>query len=234
MAVENAGYLDNPAREVAQLKLVVDAAIASGIYVIVDWHDHNAQDHLDRSKAFFDEFVSAYANVPNIIYEIYNEPVGVSWSTVKTYATSVVGVIRARGAKNVIVVGTPNWSQDVDVAADDPLADTNVAYTLHFYAGSHKAPYRAKALVAINKHLPLFVTEWGTTDASGNGGNDLVESQTWLTFLAQHQISWCNWSMFDKDESASALKPGASTSGPWPASELTTSGAFVSAAIASP
>ena len=227
MGVEMGGYLDNASAEKARVKTVVDAAIAKGIYVIIDWHDHNATQHTDQAKAFFTEMAQTYGNKPNVIFEIFNEPDNESWGEVKSYAKTVIGAIRGTGANNIVVVGTPTWSQDVDKAADDPINEySNVAYTLHFYAGSHKAWLRSKASYAMSKGLALFVTEWGTCDASGNGGTDLAESQAWMTFLDQNKISHANWSLFDKPESASALMPGASTSGGWPDSALTESGKF--------
>lgn len=228
MGVESGGYLDNPEAEKNRVKTVVNAAIAKGIYVIIDWHDHNATQHTWQSKQFFTEMAQTYGSSPNVIFEIYNEPVGVSWGQVKSYAVEVIGAIRSTGANNVVVVGTPTWSQDVDAAANDPITQfSNVAYTLHFYAGSHKQSLRDKASYAISKGLPLFVTEWGACDASGNGGLDLAESQTWINFLNQNNISWANWSLFDKPETASALKPGAGNNGGWSSSALTASGQFV-------
>lgn len=232
MGVDSGGYLTNPTAEKDRVKAVVNAAVARGIYVIIDWHDHDAQLHTAQSKAFFTEMAQLYKNTPNVIFEVFNEPDNESWSQVKTYAQEVIGAIRGAGANNVVVVGTPTWSQDVDQAANSPITQyQNIAYTLHFYAGTHKQSIRDKATYALGKGVALFVTEWGTCDASGNGGLDLNESQTWINFMNQHKLSSANWSLFDKNESASALVPGASTSGGWADSALTASGKFVKAKI---
>jgi endoglucanase len=232
MGVESDGYLMNPAAEKAKVKVIVDAASAKGIYVIIDWHDHNASQHTEQAKAFFSEMAQTYGKQPNVIFEVFNEPDGEPWGEVKNYAEQVIGVIRGAGSDNVVVVGTPTWSQDVDIAANDPITKyANVAYTLHFYAGSHKQALRDKAKTALSKGLALFTTEWGTCAASGNGGLDLNESQVWINFLNENKISWANWSLFDKEETASALVFPASTNGGWPDSALTESGKFVKAKI---
>ncbi|MCX7820148.1 MAG: cellulase family glycosylhydrolase, partial [Brevinematales bacterium] len=230
MGVENGGYLTSPATEKQKVQTVVDAATAKGIYVIIDWHAHDI--HTSEAVSFFGEMAQLYKDYDNVIFEVYNEPDYESWAQVKQYALQVIQAIRSKGANQLIVVGTPTWSQDVDVAANDPITGySNIAYTLHFYAGTHKQFLRDKAVTAMNKGLALFVTEWGTCDASGNGGLDLTESQTWINFMDQYKLSWCNWSLNDKAETASALVPGASTTGPWPDSQLTESGKFVKAKI---
>jgi len=228
VAVEGGGYLTNPDAEMAKAKTVIDAAIKEGLYVIVDWHDHKAEAHSDQAVEFFTKIASEYGGKPNLIYEIYNEPLKVSWSKViKPYAEKVFKAIRAKDPDNLIVVGTPTWSQDVDAAALDPIKDPNVAYSLHIYAGTHKQWLRDKAITAMQKGLALFVTEWGTVDSSGNGAIDHASTKEWLEFMKEHSISHCNWSIADKVESSAALKPGASPEGGWKDEELTDSGRMV-------
>ena len=226
---EPGGYLEDPASNLSRVRAVVDAAIANDMYVIIDWHSHHAEDYPQAAVSFFQQMATEYGQHDNIIYEIYNEPLGVSWSnTIKPYAEQVIGAIRAIDPDNLIVVGTPTWSQDVDAAANDPIISySNIAYTLHFYAGTHTQYLRDKAQYALDMGIPLFVTEWGTVNANGDGGVAYNETNVWMDFLKANNISHANWALNDKAEGSSALVTGANTTGNWADNQYTASGTFV-------
>ena len=223
MGVEDpGGYLDNKQANKARLKTIVEAAIEEGIYVIIDWHSHHAEDHLEEAILFFQEMAQTYGETENVIYEIYNEPLDVSWSeVVKPYAIQVIQAIRAIDPDNLIIVGSPEWSQRVDLVAEDPITTfTNIAYTLHFYTVYHQDWLRDRATAAINNGIPIFVTEWGSI------GYSIIDSEAnkWMNWCHTNKISHVNWAVNDKEEEWSIVIPGASTTGQWQESDLTEAG----------
>ena len=231
MGVEPDGaYLADPETAKTQLFEVVDHAIDAGVYVLVDFHAHKAYQEQDQAVAFFSEVAAKYTGVPNVIYETFNEPTGIAWPDLKKYHEAVVAAIREQDAEAPIVLGTPNYSQDVDQAAADPVDGTNLLYTLHYYACTHKASLREKADAALALHAAIFVTEWGATNADGglDGVVCLDEAQRWDDWLNLHKISWSAWKLDGCDpDSSCLLQPGAPTEGGWTNDFLHGHGLFV-------
>jgi endoglucanase len=219
MGVEPDGaYLTNPDIAKEQLYAVVDHAIDAGVYVLVDFHAHKAYEHQDEAVAFFSEVAAKYSGVPNVIYEPFNEPIQIGWADLKKYHQAVVDAIREQDEEAPIVLGTPNYSQDVDTAAGDPVDGTNLLYTLHYYACTHKAQLRQKGYIALGLGAALFVTEWGATAADGglDGVVCLDEAQRWDDWLNAHHISWAAWKLDGcEPDSSCLLMPGAPVDGGW-------------------
>ena len=213
------GYIDDPNFSIECVTQVVDAAIANGIYVIIDWHSHTIKT--DQAITFFSKMAEKYKDYPNVIYEIFNEPERDSWSDVKTYSIKLIETIRAIDKDNIILVGSPHWDQDVHIVADDPiLGFDNIMYSLHFYAATHGQFLRERGDYAIKKGLPLFVPECAGMEATGDGQINYSEWQNWLNWMKNNNISWVAWSIADKNESCSMLLPSASTTGNWKNEDL--------------
>ena len=231
MYTAEGGYISNPSIKDKVIE-VVENAIALGVYVIIDWHilyDNNPNQYKTQAKAFFREMAQRFGHAPNVIYEIANEPNGdVTWQRdIKPYAQEVIAEIRAVDPDNIILVGTGTWSQDVHHAANDQLAGRNLMYVVHFYAGTHGQWLRDRIDYALGRGAPVFVSEWGASQASGDGGVYEADTRAWVSFMANRKISWANWSLADKQETSAALAPGADTRGGWQSWELSASGRLV-------
>lgn len=224
-------YMGNKSGSLELLEKGVDICIKLDMYVIIDWHVLNPGDpskYTNEAKSFFETVSKRYAKYPNVIYEICNEPNGgASWSgNIKPYAEKIIPVIRKNAPNSVIIVGTPTWSQEIDKPLSDPLNYKNVMYAFHFYAATH-AGLRSNVENCVAQGLPVFVSEFGTCDASGGGANDFNETQKWLSYFDKQGISYCNWSICNKDETCSALRPGTSANGNWSESNLTENGKWM-------
>jgi len=229
MGVEpRGGYIDDPAGSKALIEAVVDGAIKSGIYVIIDWHSHHV--NLEEAKAFFGEMAAKYARYPNIIYELFNEPAEADWPQVKAYAEAVIKVIREKDPDNIILVGCPRWDQEIQLPAADPIKGyRNLMYTMHFYAGTHKQWLRDRTDAAIRTGLPVFISESAGMEASGDGPIDYKEWQLYIDWINKNNLSWITWSVSDKNETCSVLNASASSTGHWKDSDLKESGVKIRA-----
>jgi endoglucanase len=234
------GYLSDPTGNKARVKAVVDAAVAKGIYVIIDWHDHNGITHKEQAKAFFAEMSQTYGKVPNVIFEIFNEPLDVPWSDLKSYATDLLTVIR-QNSDNLVIVGTGKWDTELIPPSKDPITGyKNVAYAFHMYASEewHHSHYMPRADSAIAAGLPLFVSEWGLSPASGNGTLNMTWVNEFWNWMENNKLSSCAWSLSDAAESSAALKAvtwngdgsakhNVSVEGGWPVADLTEGGKWL-------
>ncbi len=229
MAVDAGGYETNPTVERNKVIAVVDAAISLGIYAIIDFHVHDARGRRALAQSFFSDMAQRYGNTPNVLYETWNEPLNFSWATeIKPYHEAVIASIRQHDPDNIIICGTRNWSQEVDEATANPINLPNIAYTLHFYADSHKGGLRAKADTALNTNKKaLFVTEYGTVAADGKGNVNAPETNLWWDFLDANMVGHANWSLADIPESSAVLIAGASVDGGWSTSQIKPSGQLV-------
>lgn len=208
----------------------VEIATKLGMYVMIDWHilfDGNPNKNKDKALEFFDKYVRKYKEYDNVLYEICNEPNGdVLWSRdVKPYAMEVIKHIRSIDKESIIIVGTPNWSQDVDIASLDRIEGyENIMYTVHFYASTHTELFREKVRVALSNELPLFISEFSICDATGDGVIDMEEAEKWMDIAKENDISFAIWALSNKKESASLIKDTCDKTSRWTKDELSVTG----------
>lgn len=231
---ENGGYCNGGDKE--YLKGLVDDGVnyatELGMYVIVDWHilhDLNPQVYKEEAKKFFEEVSYKYKNYDNVIYEICNEPNGgTSWEDVKSYAEEIIPIIRKNAPDAIIIVGTPNWSQDVDVAAGNPITGyDNIMYAAHFYAATHTDNIRNKVQTALDSGLPVFISEFSICDASGNGAIDYGQADKWFELIDSNNLSYAGWNISNKDETSSLIKASCSKTSWWTEGELSETGIWL-------
>ncbi len=228
---ENGGYCEGGNKDSlkALVKDGVNYATDLGMYVIVDWHilhDLDPNKYKSDAIAFFDEMSKEFKDQDNVIYEICNEPNGgTSWSQVKSYALEVIPVIRANDPNAIIIVGTPNWCQFVDDAANDPITEyDNIVYAVHFYAETHRDDIRNRMTTAINKGIPVIISEFSICDASGNGRNNIEQANVWIDLLDQNNVGFVAWNLSNKAESSSMISSGCQKKFGWTYDELSESG----------
>lgn len=209
---ESGGYCTDGDKESLKelVKKGVEYATAQDMYVIVDWHilsDGNPGQYKEEALAFWGEMSKEFSDHNNVLYEICNEPNGdTSWADIKSYAGEVIPVIRANAPDAVILVGTPGWSQYVGEAAADPITEYgNIMYTLHFYAATHTGFLRNAMAEAIDAGLPVFVSEFGICDASGNGRIDEAQAKAWVQLMNQYKVSYVAWNLSNKAETSAVI-----------------------------
>jgi len=213
----HAGYLAGSSGLMQQVQGIIEDAIELGVYVIVDFHSHQAQDHAAEARAFFAAIAERYGEVPNVIYEPYNEPDREAWVTdIKPYHETVIATIRSIDPDNVIIAGTARWSQLPNEAALAPIGASNLLYTTHFYACEHGSWLRDNVDQARAAGVGVFVTEWGATAA--DGGLDGVvceaEAEGFLEWMEAASIGWAAWKLDDEQDATSLLAAGASVQPP--------------------
>ncbi|MEI7032624.1 glycoside hydrolase family 5 protein [Streptomyces pratensis] len=222
--VQEGGYETDPAGFTARAQKFVDAAHARGMYAVIDWHMLSPGDpnvNLANARTFFTAMAKKYKDHPGVLYEIANEPHGVSWSAIKSYAERIIPVIRAQDPDGVVLVGTRAWSSfgvsegsNENEVVNNPVRAANIMYTFHFYAASHREAYLS-ALDRASDKLPVFVTEFGTQTYSGDGANDFAMSQRYIDLMKRKKISWTNWNYSDDHRSGAVFRTGTCNGGDW-------------------
>jgi endoglucanase len=229
IAIRPQDYRSNPSGEIKKVKTVMDACVANGIYAIIDWHSMaGAQNNVAAAEEFFAAVATDYGKTPNILYEPWNEPEQESWPVIKKYHEAIIAKIRPIDPESIVICGNRHWDQECTEASKDPITSSkNIAYSIHFYAATHRQPLRDNGAQALKNGVALFCSEYGTSSATGGGAYDAEEMKKWWAWLDENDIGSANWSAAALSETSAAFKPSASATGPWTDDMLKPSGLLV-------
>jgi hypothetical protein len=199
---------------------MVKAAIENDIYVIIDFHEHHAEHWVDMSKEFFTYFAEKWGEYPNVMYEIYNEPMTDN-GTVVNYAKQIIPVLRAIDQKNIIIVGSTQYSREPHNVTAAGQGYSNIAYTWHGYVEwGHQSDWNSNS--SWTTSVPIVVTEWGLDWSKNDGGL--------LQVYKNKSLINCFWSMGNKggdDGKWSILNSDCYKTTNWSDAEMTENGAYL-------
>lgn len=227
------GYMSEPEFALEKLFAVVDGAVNVGCYVIVDWHSHVL--YKEEAKEFFTKVATRYADCPNVIYELFNEPVSIEYEKygdysqpsdeslmefmdqLNDYARELIETITSiSNVHPLILMGCPQWDQDIHMVPQNRITTyDNLMYTVHYYSATHKDYLRDRASYAISQGVPVFLSECAGCEASGDGYIDVEEWENWDKWASDNDVSTVVWSISDKNETCSMLTPLAESEGNW-------------------
>jgi len=203
-------YIKNKETVLEILHRGIDAAIASDMYVLIDWRiwkGNGPMMNAKEAKEFFNNISEKYANKPNLIFEICNEiNQKTNWKNIQEYSNNIIPVIRKHSPNSVIIVGTPNYDHDLKSALDQPVNFKNVMYAFHFYAASDHDALINELENAVQGGLPVFVTECSITMDNGDGRRDYEYAVKWFDLLSKHHINFVFWNLSNQNESSSIIK----------------------------
>ena len=221
---------DSAGANEAAYHTLVDQAVAEAArdhaYIILDlhWSDmgvwgQNIGQHAlpdANSLAFWQAVAARYANRPNVIFDLYNEPIQAPWDVWRnggsvtenfhgqSYTYNAVGLqqlldaIRAAGAKNVVMAGGLGYSSQLDMPDRDLLSDPHgngVLYVSHYYPGWENEASWEKRMVVATKRFPVIVSEFGSDHSSLPNADPATHVGRVLNILREHGWNWCAWCM---------------------------------------
>lgn len=227
---DSGGFVQNREMSSKLMYNAIENAKQNDMYVIVDWHVLHDQDpnrNVGVAKEFFTDITTRYGDDSAIIYEICNEPNGeTTWDQIKSYADQIIPCIRSNAPSSLIIVGTPNYSYSVDSVIGNALSYDNVAYSFHYYAGQHGDDYNQIIDSCINNGIPVFISEWGINKDIG-GDESLDKARSFIDYMNNRGLSWCCWSLCNKDECFSLIRSDCNKLSDWGEDDLTDVGKLI-------
>ena len=192
--MQNDSYVNAREKNINDVKAVINNAIANDMYIVISWSgvDSNGLNYASYAQDLFTTLAQEYKDVPNVIYEIWNEPTeSNTWNQVKQYANQLIPPIREIDSDAIILVGNPSMDHNLSVVVNDPLNYENIMYTHHLYINELKRDRLTDVENALSAGIPVFVSEWGMQTTGRTNHRDLVEplANIYVQFLDKYNLS---------------------------------------------
>jgi len=150
-----------------------------------------------NSLAFWSEVAARYQDDGHVMFELYNEPHDIPWTTwrdgglVDGYQAAgmqqLYDAVRAAGARNLVLIGGVNWAFDLSGVANNPVAGYNIAYATHPYDVGGRPPSTwDRNWGYLTRTDPVVVTEFG--NATGTCTTDY--SDQLIKYADAYAASW--------------------------------------------
>lgn len=217
------GQKDGGAAYREVVRQAVDEVSRRGAYILLDlhwsdagqWGEHIGQHKMpdDNSVIFWKGCASAFANNPAVLFDLYNEPYGVTWSvwrdggdvtetdhgnTLHYHAVglqTLLDTVRRAGARNLVVAGGLGWAYDLTGIADgyalkDP-GGAGILYSTHIY------PWKKdwdRFVGPVIGRYPVLVGEAGCSPDPRQ-----EDPKTWaprlLEFVQKNRLNFTAWDL---------------------------------------
>ncbi len=166
-----------------------------------------------HAPAFWSSVAAAFAADPAVIFDLYNEPNGISWScwldggclapaidgTTGGWAVAgmqqLVGDIRATGADQPIMIGGLDWANDLSQWLDNEPTDTldppQLVASVHVYEGEScsSAACWNSTIAPVAATVPVVTGELGPSECDGTFVDDYMD---WADLHGVSYLAW-NW-----------------------------------------
>ena len=80
---------------------------------------------------------------------------------------------------------------------------------------------------AIDGGLPIFVTEFGICDASGNGAINKDQANKWIKALDKNNVSYVAWNLSNKAETSALIQSSCKKTSGFSKKDLSDSGKWL-------
>jgi len=180
-----------------------------GLYAIIDLHyignivtgegEQMPKISVDSNvlaKEFWIKISSLFKDYPNVIFEICNEPTAINATQWYECANGLVALIREQGAKQLVIVGGIQYSQDLSWVKETPITDDNIAYASHIYP-AHSSGNWDGWFGEVSKLKPVIITEWGFIDENRDitkqqylVGDKETYGKPFVDYLDKNNIGW--------------------------------------------